>query len=125
LEVTPEEEEEIIKRVADKINGYGMNEAAIMLLQTFKPMAFLGGQTGRFFISPLLYGLGEKISIGAEKLFIVFENRDNVEKLIKRLEQMTEAAVEEEKTKKEELKKREEEKEAGEPRGRLRRLLRL
>ncbi|MBS7620314.1 hypothetical protein KEJ21_06700, partial [Candidatus Bathyarchaeota archaeon] len=82
MEVTPEEEEEIIKKVADKIKEYGMNAAAIMMLQTFKPMAYISGQTGRFFISPILYGLGEKISVGAEKLFIVFENRDNIEKLI-------------------------------------------
>ncbi|MBS7630703.1 hypothetical protein KEJ47_03880 [Candidatus Bathyarchaeota archaeon] len=122
LEVTPEEEEEIIKKVADKIKEYGMNAAAIMMLQTFKPMAYISGQTGRFFISPILYGLGEKISVGAEKLFIVFENRDNIEKLIRMLEQMTE---EEEMKKKEESEKIDKQKGVGEPRRRFRRFLHI
>jgi len=122
LEVTPEEEEEIITRVADKINEYGMNAAAIIMLQTFKPMAYISGQTGRFFISPLLYGLGDKISLGSEKLFIVFENRDNIEKLIKMLEQKAE---EEEIKKREEAEKRDKQRAVGEPLRRFRRFLRL
>lgn len=122
MEVTPEEEEEIIKRVAYKINEYGMNAAAIMMLQTFKPMAYISGQTGRFFISPILYGLGEKISVQAEKLFIVFENRDNIEKLIRMLEQMTE---EEEMKKREESEKTDKQKAVGEPRRKFRRFLHI
>ena len=122
LEVTPEEEEEIIKRFAEKINNYGLNAAAIIMLSTFKPMAYISGQTGRFFISPLLFGLGDKISIGAEKLFIVFENRDNIEKLIKMLEQMAE---EEEIKKGEEVEKRDKQRAVGEPLRRFRRFLHL
>ncbi|MGQ9680490.1 MAG: hypothetical protein ACUVV4_06975 [Candidatus Bathyarchaeia archaeon] len=105
LEVTPEEEEQIITKVADKINEYGMNAAAVLMLQSFKPMAYISGQTGRFFLAPLLFGLGDKISVGAEKLFIVFEKRDNIEKLIKLLEQKA-VAGEEEKKKREEAEKR-------------------
>jgi hypothetical protein len=122
LEVTPEEEEEIIRRVADKINEYGMNAAAVLMLQTFKPMAYIGGQMGRFFLCPLLYGLGDKISIGAERLFAVLENRDNLEKLIRMLEQRAEEG---------EAKRREEEEKRGEGReaegfkGRFRRFLGL
>ena len=122
MEVTPEEEEEIITRVADKINEYGMNAAAVIMLQTLKPMAYIGGQTGRFFISPLLLGLGEKISVGAEKLFIVFESRDNLEKLIKMLEQMAE---EEEIKKREEAEKRDKQGAGREPLRRFRRFLHL
>ncbi|MEM3005919.1 MAG: hypothetical protein QW638_00060 [Candidatus Bathyarchaeia archaeon] len=118
LELTPEEEEEIIKRVADKISEYGMNAAAILMLQTFKPMAYIGGQMGRFFISPLLYGLGDKISLGSEKLFMVFENRDNLEKLIRMLEQK----AEEEMRKREEA-RRDKEEPAKKPLRRFRRFL--
>lgn len=118
LELTPEEEEEIIRRVAEKITEYGMSAAAVLLLQTFKPMAFLGGQTGRFFIGPLLYGLGDKISLGAEKLFMVFEKRDNIEKLIRMLEQR----AEEETRKREEAERRETKGAAGGPLKRLRSL---
>ncbi len=118
LELTPEEEEEIIKRVAEKISEYGMNAAAILMLQTFKPMAYIGGQMGRFFISPLLYGLGDKISLGSEKLFMVFENRDNIEKLIRMLEQK----AEEETMKREGAEKRDMNEAVGGPLKRLRRL---
>ncbi|MBS7637321.1 hypothetical protein KEJ49_00290 [Candidatus Bathyarchaeota archaeon] len=119
LELTPEEEEEIIKRVAEKISEYGMNAAAVLMLQTFKPMAYIGGQMGRFFISPLLYGLGERISLGSEKLFMVFENRDNIEKLIRMLEQK----AEEETMKREGAEKRGMNEAVGGPLKRLRRFL--
>ena len=121
LEVTPEEEEEIIRRVADKINEYGMNAAAVMILQTFKPMAYIGGQMGRFFLCPLLYGLGDRVSIGAERLFAVFENRDNLEKLIRMLEQK----AEEGEAKRKEEEKRGEGREAEGFLGRFRRFLGL
>ncbi|MEM2996847.1 MAG: hypothetical protein QXK52_04995, partial [Candidatus Bathyarchaeia archaeon] len=78
----------------------------------------IGGQMGRFFISPLLYGLGDKISLGSEKLFMVFENRDNLEKLIRMLEQK----AEEEMRKREEA-RRDKEEPAEKPLRRFRRFL--
>jgi len=121
LEVTSEEEEEIIKKAAEKIHQYGMNVAAVLMLQTFKPTAYISGQMGRFFLCPFLYVLGDKISLGTEKLFIVFENRDNVEKLIKMVEQK--AKEEEEAKKREEAEKRDKKRAFGEPRRRFRRFL--
>ena len=88
MEVTPEEEEEYINKVAEKIHQYGMDVAAILMLESVKPLTWVGSQMGRFFLSPFLPAFGDTISMGGEKLFQVFEKHDNVEKLITRLEQL-------------------------------------
>jgi len=101
IEVTPEDEEDMIKSAAEKIHKYGMEVAAILMLESIKPLTYIGGQMGRFFVSPFLPALGEKIGQSGEKFFTVFEKRENVEKLITLLEEMTK----EEDKMKEELKK--------------------
>ena len=106
LEITEEDEEEMIKKIAEKIHKYGMDVAAILMLESVKPLAYIGGQMGRFFISPFLPALGENIGQGGEKFFMIFEKRDNVEKLITLLEKM---AKEEEKKPKEKSEKPKEE----------------
>jgi len=84
--VTPKDEEEMIRKAADKIQEYGMDLAAVLFLQSYKPLTYVGGQMGRFMIFPFFYMLGGNITHEAEKFFMIFENRDNVEKLIKLLE---------------------------------------
>ncbi len=101
VEVTPEEEDAIIKKTAEKIHKYGMDVIGIMLLETIKPMTFIGTTFGRFFLSPYLPALGKEIDIGGEKLFQIFEKRDNVEKLIVLLEEMAYEERETEKKSKE------------------------
>ena len=88
--VTTEDEEDMIQKAADKIHEYGMDLAAVLFLQSFKPLAYVGGQLGRFMVFPFLYVLGGNITQGAEKFFMIFENRDNLEKLIKLVEEKTE-----------------------------------
>lgn len=98
IEITPEDEEEMIKSVANKIHQYGMDVAAILMIESIKPLTFIGTQMGRFMISPFLPAFGERISMGGEKFLRVFEKRENVEKLIRLLEEM---AKEEDRKKKE------------------------
>lgn len=85
--VTPKDEEEMIRKAAEKINEYGMDLAAILFLQSYKPLTYVGGQMGRFMIFPFFYILGGNITQSAEKFFMIFEDRNNVERLIKRLEE--------------------------------------
>jgi hypothetical protein len=99
LEVSPEEEEEYINKVAEKIHQYGMDVAAILMLESVKPLTWIGSQMGRFFLSPFLPAFGDTISMGGEKLFQVFEKHDNVEKLITRLEQLAQEEKEKPKAK--------------------------
>jgi len=84
--VTHKDEEDMIRKAADKIQEYGMDLAAVLFLQSYKPLTYVGGQMGRFMIFPFFYMLGGNITQEAEKFFMIFENRDNVEKLIKLLE---------------------------------------
>ena len=94
LEITPEEEERVIRKVASIIHKYGMDAAAILFLESFKPLVYVGGELGKFFISPFLPALGEEISISGEKFFRIFEKRENIERLITMLEEMSAEEVE-------------------------------
>ena len=87
-QVTPEEEEEIINKTAELIHKSGMEVIAILALETYKPLTYFGGQMGRFLTTPFLGALGENAYRRGDKLFTTFEKRENVEKLIKKIEEM-------------------------------------
>ena len=55
---------------------------------------------GRFFVSPLLPVLGEDIGLSGEKFLQVFEKRENVEKLIKAVKELTQEEEEKKKAEK-------------------------
>jgi hypothetical protein len=102
LTVTPEEEEELIKKVAEEIHKREMDAIAIILLQTFKPLSFIGAEMTRLFTFPYLPALGEENALSAEKMLHVFEKHENVERVLKTLEELAD----------EDNKKRKEEKES-------------
>ena len=88
VEVTAKDEDEFIEKVAQKIHEYEMETAAILLLESSKPLVWVGGEMGRFFITPFVPIISDKWGITSEKFFLVFEKRENIEKLLKRLEQL-------------------------------------
>ncbi len=89
LEITPEDEEMYIRKIAEVIHQYGMEVPAILFLESTKPLAYIGGELGRFFVSPFLPIISEEIGIKGEKFFMIFEKRGNVEKLIQLVEEMS------------------------------------
>lgn len=89
MEVTPEDEEEMIRKIAEKVHKYGMDVAAILMIESIKPLTYIGSQMGRFFVSPFLPAFGDEIGMSGEKFLQVFERRENVEKLLNLLEEMT------------------------------------
>jgi hypothetical protein len=89
IDVPPEEEDELIKKIAEKIHRSGMEVPAILLLETVKPLTNIGSQMGRFFFSPFLPLFGDEIGLTGEKLMRLFENRENVEKILKHLETLS------------------------------------
>jgi len=119
IEVTSEDEDDIIVKIAQKIHEYGLDIVAIIMIESVKPLSYVGSQMGRLFVSPFLPVLGENVDIIGEKFFRIFEKRENVEKLIKAVEELT--REEEEKKKAEKAKKLEEKKakmaEGGAPEG--------
>lgn len=105
IEVTAKDEDEMIEKMADKIHESGMDMAAILMIETLKPITSIGALAGRFLVSPFLPAFGENININGEKIIKIFEKHENVEKLIKAVEKLT--REEEERKKAEKAKKTE------------------
>ena len=115
IEVTSEDEDEMIRKNAQNIHKSGFDVAAILLIESVKPLSFIGTQMGRFFISPFLPALGENVGISGEKFLQIFEKHENVEKLIKAVEELTREEEERKKAEKaEKLERKSIEAETGE-----------
>ena len=104
-----EDEDELIKKIAQKIHSSGLDIAAILMIESVKPLSYMGAQMGRIFVSPFLPAFGENIESTGEKFLQIFEKRDNVEKLIKAVMELSQ---EEENRKKDEKDKKLAEKKA-------------
>ena len=100
VEVTPDEQEEIIQKIAKAINKYGLDMAATLLIESLGPMTFIGAQMGRLFFSPFLPAISEDVGISGEKIFQIMENRENVKKLIQAIEKLTQEEEERKKIEK-------------------------
>ncbi|HDI52782.1 MAG TPA: hypothetical protein ENF89_01385 [Candidatus Bathyarchaeota archaeon] len=88
IELTEEDEEEVIRKTAEVIHRFGLDAAAILMIESIKPLAYIGGQIGRFLISPFLPAISEDLGRKGDIFLRVFEKRENVEKLLKLLEEM-------------------------------------
>lgn len=110
VEITPELEAEYIEKVAQKIHEQEMETAAILLLESSKPLVWVGGEMGRFFITPFVPIISDKWGVTSEKFFLVFEKRENIERLLKRLEQLTQESDDKKREEKEARKKAAQEK---------------
>ena len=85
-EIGPEEAEALLREIAKRIWDYGMETAAIMFLETSKPMAFIGAQMGQAVLLPLLNFAGDVAMEKGDKYLSVVQSKDNLEKLIQMLE---------------------------------------
>lgn len=82
-DATPEEEEELLKKAEDLIEQYKMEPVALLLLETIKPLVYVGGEFGRFFIAPLLPFLDHK----PDAIIQTFQQRKNIDKLLLKIEE--------------------------------------
>jgi ABC-type Zn2+ transport system substrate-binding protein/surface adhesin len=112
VEITTEIEAEYVEKVAQKIHEYEMETAAILLLESSKPLVWVGGEMGRFFITPFVPIISDKWGVTSEKFFLVFEKRENIEKLLKRIEQLAEEADDKKRAEKKAAKEKEKQEEA-------------
>ena len=85
-EIGPEEAEALLREIAKRIWDYGMETAAIMFLETSKPIAFIGAQMGQAVLLPLLNFAGDVQMERGDKYLSVVQSKDNLEKLIQMLE---------------------------------------
>jgi len=74
---------EIIKRTAETIYKDDMDLVAILILESIKPLASIGGQFARYMVAPFIPFIGDKSS----PFFATFQNKNNVERLILTLEE--------------------------------------
>jgi len=87
-ELSPEEEDEIIEWTARELYKYGMETAAILFLESYKPMSRIGTSMGTVFFTPLMPLFGDNTAIRSQKVLKLFREDKNVEKLIVRLEEI-------------------------------------
>ena len=87
-ELTPKDVDEIIEWTAREIYRYGMETAAILFLESYKPMSRVGASMGQVFLFPFLPFFGDNAVVKGDKLFRTFQEHENVEKLIQRLEEI-------------------------------------
>ena len=96
-----DKETELINKVAEKILDSGMEAGAIFFLNALKPVYFIGGELGHFFLAPYLVLLEGK----GDEYLDTFEKRENIQKLITKVEELSEGKH---RQKMEEKKKRDE-----------------
>jgi len=92
-EATPEEEARVIEWTAREFHKYGLEAAGILFLESGKPLAFIGSQIGSVFVMPFLPFFGDTAYTKGDKFFKVFQKHENIEKLIKRLEEISEKGL--------------------------------
>jgi hypothetical protein len=90
IDLTSEEEEKLLIEIAEKMYNYGIDVPAILFFETMKPLTYFGSQMGRFALSPFLPLLGDDLGLTGEKMLQLFEKEENVEKIIKHIEDLSE-----------------------------------
>jgi hypothetical protein len=78
----------MIDNIAKKVVAAGMETPAILTLQTSKPLSWIGGHMGRVMIAPWFGVFGWDAMHKADAYMALFEDRNNVEKLICRIEEL-------------------------------------
>jgi len=87
-----DKEEELIEKIAQKIIDSDLDPIAIMFLNTIKPISNITGELGYFFLAPYLPILDEK----GYDFIDTFEKRENIERIIKRVERLSKEKAREE-----------------------------
>lgn len=94
-EVTPEEVDKTVESIARKVVDSEIELYARFLLAMSWPLAYVGGQLAKVFIGPYLFIFGSRENTFYEYISI-FENKDNVFKLINKIDEFTEERYEKE-----------------------------
>lgn len=84
---TQDEIDETIDKIADWVIRNDMEDPAILFFESIKPVAGIGARLGGAMFS----GLIPLIGWGVDDRFVVFRERQNVEKVIKLIEEASEA----------------------------------
>ena len=86
LELTTDQEAELIEKLAQFIIEHKIETPAILFLETIKPLSFVGSTQLMIFVAPFLQVYGLNINPYA----MLFQKRENVERLLQRIEALIE-----------------------------------
>lgn len=96
-----EEDDELITKVANKLVNMRLTVPAIFLLESSKPLAFLGGQL-LVFLEPFIQTLFNFKQY--QRFAFLMENRENWERLLRKMEDLEEEVKKREREEKEKKK---------------------
>jgi hypothetical protein len=99
LELTPERRKELIDKIATEVVKRGLETPAIMLLETFKPLSFIGAELAIFYLFPYIKAITTSPTV--DEVTALFHDRSAVEDLIRRIEELVEIEKEKERAAKE------------------------
>ncbi|MGQ9705522.1 MAG: hypothetical protein ACUVWP_00775 [bacterium] len=81
--LTREKADELIEKIATEIVERDLTAPAVFLLESSKPLSFIGSQV-LLFLEPIIQSIFEFKSY--RDIRVLFEDRENVERLIQRIE---------------------------------------
>lgn len=84
-ELTEERKTELCTKIAERIVNFRLSPVAIILLESIKPLSFLGSQL-MVFIAPMVGAF--TTSPIYDEMTAFFEDRPNIEMLIQRIEEL-------------------------------------
>ena len=100
--LTPaEEDEKLLDAVAERVVRMGMVVSAIFFLESTKPLSYIGSQA-LVFLEPFVKSFLNLASY--DRFVALLEDRQNIEKLLRKIEDRDEAVRQEEKARKRERK---------------------
>jgi hypothetical protein len=80
--------DELIDKVAKRIVEAGMEAPAILALEGARPLATMGSQMGRVMIAPWFGIFGWDAMTKADNYMALFEDKNNVKKLVQKIEDL-------------------------------------
>ena len=83
MELSVDQRDLLIERLAQKVSRWGLTAPAILFLEANKPFSFIGSQTLLFFQPLLGFLIGDEVIGGYAQLL---EDQANVERLLHLLE---------------------------------------
>ena len=101
IELTPERKMELIDKIAEEIVKHEMETLALMFLEVFKPVSRMATQITMPFFSPFMGILSfEQENVGND-LIALFMERENIELILRKVEDLSERKREQKKKVKE------------------------
>lgn len=104
-ELDPKRKEELIEKISNFVVNREMETMAILGLESIKLLAPMGAQLAIPFLTPYFGILSTADEVTANEMITLFMERDNVEQVIKKIEEKSEVIRKKMKEKKEKKKK--------------------